>query len=128
MTTLRELKDRLVGLQVPEGTYFIVGIDQRGQPPEKGTSAGELVVAPGSDGTVSVYSYERGVARNPQHFPDEDAASGYVLEQLTPQPGQPVQLTPEQAAEGRRLARQSVEEFNRLIEAAGGTPAPLPPE
>lgn len=83
---------------------------------------------PGEQGAVSVYSYERGVARNPQRFATEDAACQFVLDLLASRPSELVRLTPGQAAEGRRLARESVEEFNRVIDAAGGTPAPLPPE
>jgi hypothetical protein len=69
-----ELKRRLVEEGVPDGSYFIVGVDERSG--GKGGSTGELVVAPAAEGPGwVVFSYERGERNRVRSFATESEAA-----------------------------------------------------
>lgn len=70
----QELKDRLVAGGVPEGNYFIVGIDSQ-QTPGKGGGFGELVIARTEDERGwRLVTEERGRIQREQIFATEDEA------------------------------------------------------
>ena len=112
----RQLKQQLVAAGVPEGNYFIVGIDSQ-QTPGKGGGFGELVVAPTEDERGwRILTEERGQIQRETTFATEDEACDAAWAELQPR-FQPVrQRTPEERERARARARDAVADYERAAE------------
>ena len=111
----RELKDRLVAARVPEGDYFIVGIDSQ-LTPGKGGGFGELGVAPASDGPGwRLFTGEHGRVRGERVFATEDEACQKAWELLDPGSRPPLRpRTVQERAAAQERACQMIAEYQNL--------------
>jgi hypothetical protein len=107
----QQLKERLVVADVPESSYFIVGIDSQ-QTPGKGGGFGELVVAPAEDERGwRILTEERGRVQFERSFPTEDEACEAAWELLEPRNRPVAHLTAEQWAQAQSGSRDAVAEY-----------------
>jgi hypothetical protein len=115
---LLELKQKLVEAGVPEGNYFLVGIDVRGYPTgAKGAGNGELMVEFDEEEGWVLRKYERGIRTWDEPFPTEDAVCQVAWEELKPRHRPPIlELTPEELARGRELNEQHKRDYERATE------------
>jgi hypothetical protein len=112
----RELKERLVATGVPEGDYFIVGIDSQ-QTAGKGGGFGELVLARAEDERQwSLLSEERGRVQRERRFATEAQACEAAWQELKPRDMPVRQRTPEERERGLARSRQAVAEYEKAAE------------
>jgi hypothetical protein len=111
----RELKERLVAAGVPDGGYFIVGIDSQ-LTPGKGGGFGELVVAPAGDGyRWRLLTRERGQTQSESVYGTEAEACEEAWARLAPRDRPPRRRrTPEEVERARARAREMIDEYERL--------------
>ena len=111
-----QLKERLVAAGVPEGDYFIVGIDSQ-KTPGKGGGFGELVLARtrGEQGW-RILTEERGSIRREHTFATEEEACEAFWEELKPRDKVIRQRTPEERERSLARAREAIEEYRKAEE------------
>jgi hypothetical protein len=119
----RELKDQLVAAGVPDGDYFIVGIDSQ-LTPGKGGGFGELVVAPAEGGRRwRLLSEERGQIRSESVFGTEAEACEEAWARLAPHDRPPPRRrSAEEIERARARAREMIAEYGRLSPEQHGGP------
>jgi hypothetical protein len=111
-----QLKDRLVAAGVPEGDYFIVGIDSQ-KTPGKGGGFGELVLAPAKDGQGwRILTEERGRIQREHTFAAEEEACEVFWQELKPRERVIRQRTPQERERSRARSREVIEEYRKAEE------------
>jgi hypothetical protein len=110
----RELKHRLVSAGVPEGDYFITGIDSQ-LAPGKGGGFGELVITSTEDGRAwRLVSEERGQVRYQEVYATEEEACEAAWETLKPGDQTIRDRTPEERSQARARAHEAVAEYEKI--------------
>jgi hypothetical protein len=111
-----ELKERLVTAGVPDGNYFIVGIDSQ-QTPGQGGGFGELVLTRTEDEQGwRLVTEERGRLQSERIFGTEDEACAAAWAELKPFDTPVRTRSPEEraAARAQARAREMVAEYDQI--------------
>jgi hypothetical protein len=111
-----QLKQRLVAAGVPEGDYFIVGIDSQ-KTPGKGGGFGELVLARTHDERGwRILTEERGRIQREHAFATEAEACEAFWQELKPRDRPIRQRTPRERERARARAQEVIAEYRKAEE------------